>query len=105
MESKPEPAHEPAKPAAASSVMDVVAPPPADADDEAKETDPLDKLAAEDIAAQKAIAKKADKQPAPKSPTKPKPPGNDVRLAIIATVIIVIGLAALATYAYLQTSK
>lgn len=48
----------------------------------------------------------AKKQEAPKAaPTqKPsKPVGSGVTAAIVATVVIVLGLAALATYAYLQT--
>jgi uncharacterized protein HemX len=42
-------------------------------------------------------------QPKPTTPPKPKQPGTGVGAAIVATVIIVLGLAALATYAYLKT--
>ncbi|HTB48548.1 MAG TPA: hypothetical protein VK712_00515 [Verrucomicrobiae bacterium] len=74
-------------------VMDVVVPPP-------------DKSNSPDTA-------KADtKSPAPESksikqapakPTTPKQPSSGTGLAIFATVIIVLGLAALATYAYIKT--
>lgn len=39
----------------------------------------------------------------PKKPPQPKQPKSGVGLAIAATVIIVLGLAALATYAYIKT--
>jgi len=35
----------------------------------------------------------------------PKQPGSGVGLAIVATVIIVLGLGAIAAYAYIQTVK
>lgn len=38
-----------------------------------------------------------------KAPPVPKQPRSGVTAAIVATVIIVLGLAALATYAYLKT--
>ncbi len=45
----------------------------------------------------------------PKAPKPPKPPKQPhapgVGLAIFATVVIILGLAALATYAYLQTNN
>jgi hypothetical protein len=45
------------------------------------------------------------KQPAKIPPPKaaPKPPKQGVAAAIFATVIIVLGLAALAVYAYIKT--
>lgn len=36
-------------------------------------------------------------------PARPKQPGTGIGLAIFATIVIVLGLAALATYAYLKT--
>lgn len=42
---------------------------------------------------------------APKQNKPPKPPKNGVGMAIFATVVIVLGLAALATYAYIKTSR
>jgi hypothetical protein len=86
--------------------MDVVAAPPAEqkpAKAEPADDDPIDKLAAQDQAEQ--AAQKSEKKTEPK-PSKPKVtahPGTNI--AIVATVIIVLGLAALATYAYLQTAK
>lgn len=51
---------------------------------------------------------KAPAKPEPAAPVKPAPPkqpGSSVTVAIIATVIIVLGLALLAVYAYLKTQK
>ena len=48
-------------------------------------------------------------EPAPPNEDKaapaPKEPGNGVGMAIFATVIIVLSLATLATYAYIKTQK
>lgn len=91
-------------------VMDVVAPP---AEKTAKEDkaddhiDPLDQLAAEDQKTRQATEHKTEKPSAPEHHSTAKHTdthGSSVGLAIMATVIIVLGLAALATYAYLQTS-
>jgi hypothetical protein len=95
------------KPPVANPVMDVVSPPPnedASEPKQAPEADPVDKLAADDQAEQ--ATKKIEKQPATK-PAAPKHTGDHpgVGLAIVATVIIVLGLAVLATYAYLQTTR
>jgi hypothetical protein len=78
------------------------------------------------VAAQPAVkaapetAAAEDKKPAPPAPlaekkpaapvTPPRKPatksgGNGAGMAIIATVIIVLGLGLMATYAYLQTKK
>jgi hypothetical protein len=90
--------------------MDVVAPPAEKAEKQVapRETkaDPLDKLVADDQKSQQAAARdkdthKVDTHPAAKAA---KPTHSGVGLAITATVIIVLGLAALATYAYLQTN-
>jgi hypothetical protein len=43
------------------------------------------------------------KAPVPPKPKLPKEPKSGVGFAIFATVVIVFGLAALATYAYLQS--
>jgi uncharacterized protein HemX len=47
-------------------------------------------------------AQPTDQKAAPKPPKPPKQPGNGVTVAIVATVIIVLGLALLAVYAYLK---
>jgi uncharacterized protein HemX len=44
----------------------------------------------------------AQPKAAPEPPKPPKQPGNGVTAAIVATVIIVLGLALLAVYAYLK---
>lgn len=82
--------HPPAQPTA----MDVVAPPPAEKaevqqDSPQAEQAPTDKQPHEEI---------HEKPPKP-----PKKSGGGVGLAITATVIIIFGLAALATFAYLQS--
>jgi hypothetical protein len=91
--------------------MDVVAPPAEKAEKQEAvqetQTDPLDKLAADDQKSQQAAAhdkdaRKTEKHPVAKAA---EPSHNGVGLAITATVIIVLSLAALATYAYIQTSK
>lgn len=46
---------------------------------------------------------KHNKQPALATPQVPKSKGNGVALAIVATVIIVLGLSALAVFAYTST--
>ncbi|HEX7633346.1 MAG TPA: hypothetical protein VF401_03400 [Candidatus Saccharimonadales bacterium] len=80
--------------AAPSPVMDVVAPPPA--------SPPAEPSASPAVAP---VEPKKQAKPAP-APTKPpRQPSNGVGMAIFATVVIVLGLAALATYAYLQTAK
>lgn len=62
---------------------------------------------APDVPADKQRSKESPEpaKPAPKAvkPKAPKQPGSGVGFAIAATVVIVLGLAALATYAYLQT--
>lgn len=103
----PKPASEPeASPSTvANPVMDVVAPPPAEITDNAEQTslspDPVDKLVAEDKEVQKALEKK----PVTKKPATKQTSSTGVGLAIFATIVIVLSLAALATYAYLQTAK
>jgi hypothetical protein len=107
---------------APTPVMDVVAPP---AEKETKpsapaEVDPVDALAAADQRTQQAatdhttdhVDHKTDHKaanpakPAQHAPAKPKEDtGNGVGMAIVATVIIVFGLAILAVYAYIQTNK
>ena len=108
MESKTGAAAGLSKPPAANPVMDVVSPPAEKFDKplpENKSVDPLDELVAEAKAEQ---AKKPDK-PSSKSLQKAQKKTGDIngntRLAIAATIIIVLGLSALATYAYLQTSR
>lgn len=72
--------------------MDVVAPPAGDHPEA-----PLPR--------QPEPAKKPDKPAPAAKPPQPKQPKNGVGLAIFATMVIVVTLAALATYAYLQTNK
>ncbi len=77
--------------------MDVVAPPAASADSTPVEP-PQEEVSPEET------PKEADtKKPAPTKPA--KAPGNGVTLAIVATVFIVFGLAALAVLAYLNQPK
>jgi hypothetical protein len=96
---------------AATPVMDVVAPPKTDKQEEpAGEIDPVDALAAADQRSQQYAAAdhKADEKTAKHAEhaTKPKQAASSgVGLAIAATVIIVFGLAILAVYAYIQTNK
>ncbi len=73
--------------------MDVVTPPLPEKPDPAE-------------AADKLTARKPSPQPAKEAPAKPvvpKQPASGVGMAIFATVVIVLGLAALAAYAYLKT--
>lgn len=89
-------------------VMDVVSPPAGERSVSTdSEVDPLDKLAAEDKAEQQVQAKHEAAKPAkpPKAAKSKQPPQNGVRLAITGTVLIVLGLAAMATFAYLQTAN
>jgi len=76
-----------------SFVMDVVAPPPAD-----KATEPKPEPTAEKPKPE--VPKKAEHKP-----EKPARASTGVGAAILATVVIVLGLAALATYAYLKTAR
>ncbi len=50
-------------------------------------------------------AKKDTAKEKPKKPAAAKKPGNGVGMAIFATMVIVLGLASMATYAYLQTQN
>ena len=68
--------------------MDVVVPPP----DKSNSPD-TKSPAPESKSVKQALAK----------PTTPKQPSSGTGLAIFATVVIVLGLAALATYAYIKT--
>jgi len=81
-------------PATPNPVMDVVAPPPRTADETAPAPVPT------------ANPPKPQAPAAPahqKAPVQAKQPrANSVNTAIFATVIIVLGLAALAVYAYLK---
>lgn len=56
-------------------------------------------------AAETSGAKEQAKQAKPKVPKPPKTPRSGVGLAIAATVVIVLGLAALFVYAYLRTNN
>jgi len=91
----PAPAEAPKPDAAAQTksaapVMDVVAPPPAvkTEGEVARASEP----APEDTEHKEVVPPKLKKQP-----------GSGVGLAIVATVIIVLGLAVLATFAFLQS--
>lgn len=94
-----EPSAPVAEPPAAPSppVMDVTppapmaTPPPEDEPDLTQNNEP--------------VAPPPNKPKPPKAKASPKPhnPNSSVTAAIVATVIIVLGLAALATYAYLKT--
>ena len=85
----------PAQPTA----MDVVAPPPAQKTDNQQDVP----QSTADPKQQTEQPKAEAKQPTQKPPKPPKKPGNGVGLAITATVIVILGLSAMATFAYLQT--
>lgn len=98
--------------AAPTPVMDVVAPPVEKTDKKDEPTgeiDPVDQLAAEDQKARQAEATaKVATEPAKQKPAHQHTAAahsSGVGMAITATVIIVLALATLATYAYLQTNK
>lgn len=107
--------------ATAPPVMDVVAPPsdndrknetPPPLPTEPTETqDPLDRLVAEDQREQQAHTEEKTKphekpaRHAQSAQPKDTPRAASISMAITATVIIVLGLAALATYAYMQTNS
>jgi hypothetical protein len=74
-------------------VMDVVPPKPADA----LKVPPKDDSAADEAAHPKS------QKPAVTKP--PKPSGSGVGWAIFATIVVVLGLAALMVYAYLRTNN
>jgi hypothetical protein len=52
-----------------------------------------------------ALAHEQQKADQPKATKPQKPANNGVGLAIVATVIIVLGLACLAVFAYIKTKK
>jgi len=108
MESKPESAPKPEAPKPAHGpVMDVVAPPPAATAGEDKPHQPPQEdkphATTDEQPATQSDPDKPVAPPEPQKPVTPKPPHTGVGLAITATVIIVLGLAALAVYAYLKT--
>jgi hypothetical protein len=84
----------PAQAAAKPEAVAVKPAPPEDALDP-KEKEPLAKTDKDKAAAKSKVEK----------PKAPKKPGNGVGMAIVATVIIVFGLAAMATYAYIKTQN
>ncbi len=81
--------------------MDVVPPPPAEKSDATAEQ-PTNAEAPKDA---KGETKKDQKPVAPAPPKPPKQRGDNVGMAITATVVIILALAALATYAFIQTKK
>ncbi len=90
-----QPAHAPA--------MDVVAthsPAPV-----AVEPEPADSDAGDKDKPTPAASKKDAVKDMPKKPRAAKKSGNGVGMAIFATMVIVLGLAAMATYAYLKTQN
>jgi hypothetical protein len=88
---------------APTQYMDVVTQSPAQA--EATASSALDATTKTATPHETAIPTEQQKAAKPPKPLKPVKPGgaNGITTAIIATVIIVLGLAALATYAYLKT--
>lgn len=94
----------PAAPAPAQSApapaMDVVAPhtpQPLAAEPGEKDEKPADSAKSTPAEASKDKVQNQSKKPETKTPR------NGVGMAIFATMVIVLGLAAMATYAYLQT--
>jgi hypothetical protein len=113
-----ETAAKPPQPAAAqpahAPVMDVVARPaaaaPAPAAKPEPETvavrpEPLTKDPDEKEKPAEAKKEAAKPEEKPKKPVAPKQHGNGVGAAIFATMVIVLGLAAMATYAYMKTQN
>lgn len=99
---------ETASAAAPAPVMDVVAPPVEKKVETPTEADPVDQLAAADKKSRQALDHdKTDRPAKQKQPTKQAETTHHsgIGLAITATVIIVLALAMLATYAYIQTNK
>ena len=89
------PSDVPTQPAAQQPGQDVAPPPTADKRAEEKPASaPAE--APTDVSAEQPIQERP-------APPKPKQPGSHVGLAIVATIIIVLGLAALATFAFLQS--
>ena len=91
------PAPTPAEPKPAQPVMDIVPPRPA----ELVKTPPKEETPPSSVPQQPEA--KAQKPAALKTPKPPKQPRSGVGLAILATVLIILGLGALCTYAYLRT--
>ena len=91
-----EPQKQPA-PTQPAPVMDIVPPP--------KSADEVKSAPAETPESEAASknSKKDTKQAVPKVPKPPRQPRTGVGLAVFATVVIVLGLAALMVYAYLRT--
>jgi hypothetical protein len=116
MEVKPESAEGKGQPVSPESVshpvMNVVAPPPASSEDKTSDqppvvppplnTAPAVVSASVPVEAEKNL-KKLDKTPRPAKAGGVKKSGDGVIAAIVATVIIVLGLATLSVYAYIKT--
>ncbi|MDB5164636.1 MAG: hypothetical protein JWL89_262 [Candidatus Saccharibacteria bacterium] len=79
--------------------MDVVAPPPPEKPEPGTVQPP------QQHSADKDKPSKPQKATIEQRVVQPKQPGTGIGLAIFATVIIVLGLAALATYAYIKTNN
>jgi hypothetical protein len=93
-------------PAAPAPVMDVVPPRPKAEPAVGTSPEPMAIAPPEEVDPKaKPAAQPTDQKAAPKPPKPPKQPGNGVTVAIVATVIIVFGLALLAVYAYLKQNK
>jgi hypothetical protein len=86
-------------PAAPGPVMDVVPPRPKAEPAAGASPEPMAVAPPEEANSK---VQPARQKAAPKPPKPPKQPGSGVTVAIVATVIIVLGLALLAVYAYLK---
>jgi len=82
-------------------VMDIM-PPPIAATEGRPYNTPLDQVS--EMSADDQPADPANARTSVPKPAATKQPGSGVGLAITATVLIVLGLAVLATYAYLKTT-
>ena len=88
------------EPQTKSPVMDVSAPPTQTVDHPEPVTAPPESEPPKAESKHETKPLQAEKKA--KAPAKPAGSNNNVTLAIVATVVIVISLAAIATYAYMQ---
>lgn len=91
---QPQPSPQPAP----QPVMDIKAPPRIAGNEPVKAPPETSDASLESVDLKKQDAQKPAKPPKP-----PRPHGSGIGLAVVATIIIVLGLGALFVYAFLQT--